>query len=516
MELILSVAALVLGIAAGAGIYRFYWSKKLSDLDKEKTKVLDEAKKQVEIARKEAELQVKDSLLQLKIDVEKDIKQKKDELANVEKRLSQKEESLEKRIILIDGKEVEILRKDKVVSGLEKELVEKKNLLETQIAEQRKTLERIANYTAEQAKNELMGIMEEQAKHEAAKRLREIDEELKETANKKAQEYIATSIQRLSGDFVAERTVSSVVLPSDEMKGRIIGREGRNIRAFESATGVDVIIDDTPEAVVISSHNPVRREVARLSLDRLIQDGRIHPARIEEVVEKVKVEVDQAIKEAGEKAVFDAGIHNLNSEIVKLIGTLMYRTSYGQNVLEHSLEVAYVCGIMAAELGISIKQAKRAGLLHDIGKAVDHEVEGSHAMIGAEILRKHGEHPKIINALASHHGEEPANSVIAVLVQAADTLSAARPGARRESLESYVKRIQDLEKIASGFNGVHKSYAIQAGREVRVIVENNKVNDDEAYILARDIAKKIEGELTYPGQIRVTVVRETRAVEYAK
>ncbi|GAB4441696.1 MAG: ribonuclease Y [bacterium] len=516
MELVIGFVLLIVGLVLGGTGYHIYWKKRLSDLEAEKTKVIEEAQKQVEIAKKEAELQAKDNLLQQKIEHEKELKAKKEELANVERRLAQKEESLEKRSVLVDAREVELLKKEKAISNLEKELNERKIVIDNMIAEQKRILEKIAGCTADEAKQELMSMMEEQAKIESVKRLREIDEELKDAATKKAQEYISTAIQRLSGDLVTEQTVSSVVLPNDEMKGRIIGREGRNIRAFEAATGVDVIIDDTPEAVVVSSHNPVRREVARLSLERLIQDGRIHPARIEEVVEKCKQEVELSIKEAGEKAVFDTGIHNVHPEIVKLLGTLKYRTSYGQNVLQHSLEVAYICGIMAAELNLSIKQAKRAGLLHDIGKAVDHEVEGSHAIIGADILKRHNENPRIINAIASHHGEEQATSVYAALVQAADTLSAARPGARRETFESYIKRIQELEKIASSFPGVQKSYAIQAGREVRIIVENSKVSDEQAYIMARDIAKRIESELTYPGQIKVLVVRETRAVEYAK
>ncbi len=516
MEFIIGLIALVFGLGLGAVFYHLFWKKKLSDLKDESTKVLQEAKKQVEIAKKEAELQVKDNLLQLKIEVEKELKIKKDELANFEKRLTQKEESLEKRSVLIDSREVELLKKEKYLSNLEKEISEKKATIDNLINEQKKALERISGMTAEDAKQELMSMMEEQAKIESVKRLKEIDEELKDSATKKAQEYISTAIQRLASEVVTEQTVSSVALPNDEMKGRIIGREGRNIRAFEAATGVDIIIDDTPEAVVISSHNPVRREVARLSLERLIQDGRIHPARIEEVVEKVKQEVELSIKEAGEKAVFDTGIHNVHPEIVKLLGILKYRTSYGQNVLQHSLEVAYICGIMAAELNLSIKQAKRAGLLHDIGKAVDHEIEGSHAIIGADILKKYNENPKIVNAIASHHGEEQPNSVYAALVQAADTLSAARPGARRETFESYIKRIQELEKIASSFPGVQKSFAIQAGREVRIIVENSKVTDEQAYIMARDIAKRVESELTYPGQIKILVVRETRAIEYAK
>lgn len=516
MDIIMVLIAVIVGILIGIVVFYVYSKKQLSDLKLEKTRAEEEAKRLVEIAKKEAELQFKDKMLQIKSELEKELKEKKDELVAFERRLAQKEESIEKRNVLIESREVELLKKEKNITALEKELLDKKTNLDNLILEHKKTLEKIANLTAEEAKKELVTLIEEEAKHDAAKKIREIEEELKETSLKKAQEYVALAIQRIAGDFVAEMTVSSVSLPSDEMKGRIIGREGRNIRAFESITGVDVIIDDTPEVVVISCHNPVRREIARLSLEKLIQDGRIHPARIEEVVEKSRLEVEQAIKEAGEKALFDVGLHNVHPEIVKLLGTLKYRTSYGQNVLQHSVEVAYLCGIMAAELNVSIKQAKRAGLLHDIGKAVDHEIEGSHAAIGAEILKKYGEHPKIINAILSHHGEEAPNSVIAILVQAADSISAARPGARRETLESYVKRIEELEKIAVEFPGVTKAYAIQAGREVRVMVENTKVSDDDAYVLARDIAKKIESELTYPGQIKVTVIRETRAIEYAR
>ncbi len=516
MDNIMILIAGILGLLIGLLIFYFYSKKQLSNLKLEKAKAEEEAKRLVEIAKKEAELLFKDKMLQIKADLEKELKEKKDELIAFERRLTQKEESLEKRNVLIESREVELLKREKNINALEKDLLEKKANLDNMIFEHKKTLEKIANLTAEEAKKELINLIEEEAKHEAAKKIREIEEELKETSLKKAQEYVSLAIQRIAGDFVTEMTVSSVPLPSDEMKGRIIGREGRNIRAFESITGVDVIIDDTPELVVISCHNPVRREIARLALEKLIADGRIHPARIEEVVEKSRLEVEQAIKEAGEKALFDVGLHNVHPEIVKLLGTLKYRTSYGQNVLQHSIEVAYLCGIMAAELNVSIKQAKRAGLLHDIGKAVDHEIEGSHAVIGAEILKKHGEHPKIINAILSHHGEEAPNSVIAILVQAADSISAARPGARRETLESYVKRIEELEKIAVQFPGVTKAYAIQAGREVRIMVENTKVSDDDAYLLARDIAKKIESELTYPGQIKVTVIRETRAIEYAR
>ncbi|MBI5234000.1 MAG: ribonuclease Y, partial [Deltaproteobacteria bacterium] len=350
---------------------------------------------------------------------------------------------------------------------------------------------------------------------DAAKMLKRLDEETRAEADRKAKDIISLAIQRYAGDYVTERTVSVVNLPSDEMKGRIIGREGRNIRAIEAATGIDIIIDDTPEAVILSGHNPVRREVAKLSLERLISDGRIHPARIEEVVTKVESEVEKTIIEAGERAVFDIGLHGIHQEIQKLLGRLKFRTSYAQNVYAHSMEVAFICGVMAAELGLSIKLARRAGLLHDIGKAVDHEVEGSHALIGADLAKKYGESPRIVSAIAMHHDDVP-DSIFGVLVQAADTLSAARPGARKEMIETYVKRLEDLEKIAKGFEGIEKCYAMQAGRELRVIVETKTINDDLAVVLSRDIAKKIEKELVYPGQIKITVIRETRAVDYAK
>ncbi|RLC27590.1 MAG: ribonuclease Y, partial [Deltaproteobacteria bacterium] len=358
--------------------------------------------------------------------------------------------------------------------------------------------------------------MESEAKHDAARIIRRIENETRAEADRKAQEILALAVKRYAGDYVAEKTVSVVTLPSDEMKGRIIGREGRNIRAIEAATGIDLIIDDTPEAVILSGFNPVRREVAKIALERLIDDGRIHPARIEEIVSKVGKEIEASIIEAGEQATFDVGVHGIHPEIVKLIGRLKYRTSYAQNVLQHSREVSFLCGIMAAELGVNVKQAKRAGLLHDIGKAVDHEVEGPHAAIGADLAKKYGESRQVVHAIAAHHEEVDPESILDVLVQAADTLSGARPGARQEMLESYVKRLEGLEKIAMSFRGVNKSYAIQAGREIRIMVEGKIVTDDQAFILCKDIARKIEKELAYPGQIKVTVIRETRAVEYAK
>jgi len=374
----------------------------------------------------------------------------------------------------------------------------------------------LAGISSREAKELLINFMESEAKHDAAKFIRRIENEAKETANQKSQEILALAIKRYAGDYVTEKTVSVVNLPNDDMKGRIIGREGRNIRAIEAATGIDLIIDDTPEAVILSGFNPVRREVAKISLERLIEDGRIHPARIEEIVEKVRKEIETSIKETGEQTTFDLGVHGIHPELVKLIGQLKYRSSYAQNVLQHSREVSFLCGVMASELGLNIKQAKRAGLLHDIGKAVDHEVEGPHAKIGADLVKRHGESPQVVHAVAAHHEEISPETPLAVLVQAADTLSGARPGARQEMLESYVRRLEELEKIAISFNGVTKSYAIQAGREIRIMVEGKIIDDDKAFVLCGDIAKKIEKELTYPGQIKVTVIREIRAVGYAK
>ncbi len=398
----------------------------------------------------------------------------------------------------------------------DKDLAAKQSEYESLLVKHRQELERLAGITSEEAKQTLINTMEEEAKHDAAKILRRIESETREAAARKAQEIIGLAVKRYAGDFVAEKTVSVVNLPNEEMKGRIIGREGRNIRAIEAATGIDIIIDDTPEAVILSGFNPVRREVAKIALERLIEDGRIHPARIEEMVEKVNKEIEVSIREAGEQAAFDVGVHGIDPELVKLIGRLKYRSSYAQNVLQHSREVSFICGIMAAELGLNVKEAKRAGLLHDIGKAVDHEIEGPHALIGADLAKKYGEPSGVVHAIASHHEEIPPETPISILVQAADTLSGARPGARQEMLESYVKRLEDLEKVALSFNGVTKSYAIQAGREIRIIVEGKVIDDDHSFLLCKDIAKKIEKELTYPGQIKVTVIRETRAVEYAR
>ena len=406
--------------------------------------------------------------------------------------------------------------RERIQVDAEANLAEKEKTIDEAIQEQRSKLEKISGLSSADAKKVLIESMESEARHDGAKLIKQIEEEAQETADKKSKNILALAIQRYAGDYVAEKSVSVVPLPNDEMKGRIIGREGRNIRAIEAATGIDLIIDDTPEAVIISGFNPVRREVARLSLEKLIADGRIHPSRIEEVVKKSEQEVDESIREAGEQATFDVGVHGIHPEIMKLVGRLRYRTSYGQNVLKHALEVSFLCGIMAAELGIDVKSAKRAGLLHDIGKAVDHEIEGSHAVIGADLARKYGEPPEIVHALAAHHEDEKPETVLAVLVQAADALSGARPGARREMLETYVKRLEDLERIGTSLPGCNSCFAIQAGREIRVLVSSEEVSDEHAHVVARDIAKKIEEEMTYPGQIKVNVIRETRAVEYAK
>jgi ribonuclease Y len=488
----------------------------LKNAEETAAKLLEDAKRDAENIAKEATLQAKDVVYQAKADFERETKDKQHELQALEKRLQQKEENLDKKVALLDQKEADFLRKEQSIVDRQKSLLEKEEALEGLVFQAKERLEFISGLSSAEAKRILVESIENEAKLDAAKRIKIIEEEAKETADKKSKEILSLAIQRYAGEYVAEKTVSVVALPSDEMKGRIIGREGRNIRALEAATGIDLIIDDTPEAVILSGFNPVRREVAKLSLEKLIADGRIHPGRIEEVVAKSEEEVELAIKEAGEQAAFDLGVHGIHPEILKLIGRLRYRTSYSQNVYQHSLEVAFLCGVMAAELGVNVKQAKRAGLLHDLGKAVDHEVEGSHAVIGADIARKYGETPKIVHAIMAHHEDEKPNSVLAILVQAADALSGARPGARREMLESYVKRLDDLERIATSFKGVSNSFAIQAGREIRVMVSSEEVTDDQSLVLARDIAKKIEAEMTYPGQIKVHVIRETRAVEYAR
>ena len=480
------------------------------------SRIIEEAKKDAAVIRKEAEIQAKDSVLKGKADFEKEVREARRELQNQEKRLIGKEEMIDKRVDSIDKREGELSRRETALKSREKAIEEQAVECARQVDQARRQLEQVAGMTREEAKKSLIDEMTEEAKHDSAKRIRVIEEGAKEEAVRKAQKIVALAIERLAGDFVAERSVTVFPLPNDELKGKIIGREGRNIRALEAATGIDLIVDDTPETVVISGHNPIRREVARLSLEKLVADGRIHPGRIEEVVRKSEQELDEAIREAGQKAIFDVGIHGVHPEIVKLLGRLKYRYSYAQNVLLHSIEAAFICGHMAVELGLNEKQARRAALLHDIGKAVDHEVEGSHAIIGAELARKYGESPKIVNAIAAHHEDVKAETILAPLVDAADALSGARPGARREMMESYVRRLEDLERITNSFKGVEKSYAVQAGREIRVMVQHDIVSDDEAARMAREMARKIESEMTYPGQIKVTVIREMRSVDFAK
>ncbi len=516
LAIIVAVISLVVGGLVGALVSRKSSATKLANAEQDAAQIVDRAKKEAATLRKEAEVQAKDVAFQAKEEFEVEARETRRELHGLERRLVQKEENLEKKSSHLEEKSEELGRREQSISDRERHLQQKNEEAEQLVTEQRTRLEQIANISSEEAKHELMASMESEARHDAAKNIKQIEDEAKETADKKAKKILSLAIQRYAGDYVAEKTINSVALPNDEMKGRIIGREGRNIRAIEAATGIDLIIDDTPEAVIISGFNPVRREVARLSLERLITDGRIHPSRIEEVVKKAEQDVDGIVREAGEQATFDVGVHGIHPEIIRLIGRLKYRTSYGQNVLQHSLEVSFLCGIMAAELGVNVKQAKRAGLLHDIGKAVDHEVEGSHALIGADLARKHGEAPKIVHAIAAHHEEEKPETVLAVLVQAADALSGARPGARREMLETYVKRLNDLERIGNNVEGVTACYAIQAGREIRVMVSSDKVSDDQSHAVARDIARKIENDMTYPGQIKVNVIRETRAVDYAK
>jgi ribonuclease Y len=511
-----AAGGVLLGLLIGFWARKRMVEKQYDSIREYSRKIINEAHKKAKSIKREAAIRAKDIFYQMKVDFEKESKEKREQLQIHEKRLLHKEEGLDKKIEQYEQREKRSGKREKDLELAEEEIRKRQSEYESLLTTQRQELERVAGLSCEEAKTLLLASMEEEAKHESAKLMRRIEMETREAAGRKAQEIIGLAIKRYAGDYVAEKTVSVVSLPNEEMKGRIIGREGRNIRAIEAATGIDIIIDDTPQAVILSGFNPVRREVAKVALERLIEDGRIHPARIEEMVEKVTKEIEASIKDAGEQAAFDVGVHGIDPELVKLVGRLKYRTSYAQNVLQHSREVGFLCGIMASELGLHVKNAKRAGLLHDIGKAVDHEVEGPHAMIGADLAKKYGESNPIVHSIAAHHEEVPTESILDILVQAADTLSGARPGARLEMLESYVKRLDELEKIALSFNGVTKSYAIQAGREIRIIVEGKVVDDDHSFVLCKDIAKKIEKDLTYPGQIKVTVIRETRAVEYAR
>jgi len=511
-----ALVVLIIGLGAGYFLQRKMTAERSRLAERKAREAVEEAKREADAVRKEAEIQAKDHFFRARTEFEQEAKERRQELLNMEKRLLQKEENLEKRVDLLEQKEGGLTKREKTIQQQERTIGEKEKKYNLMIEEQGRLLEQIAGITADEAKERFMKLVESEMRHESAKLAKRIEEETQLQADKKAKEIIVAAIQRYAADYVAEETVSVVNLPNEEMKGRIIGREGRNIRALEAATGVDLIIDDTPEAVIISGFNPVRREVARITLERLITDGRIHPGRIEEIVAKAEQEIEQKMREAGERATFDLGVHGIHPELVRMVGRLKYRTSFAQNVLQHSLEVAFLAGAMAAELGLNIKQAKRAGLLHDIGKAVDHEVEGSHALIGADLARKYAEAPKVVHSIAAHHDDEKPQSALDVLIQAADALSAARPGARREMLETYVKRLEELERIAFSFPGISKAYAIQAGREIRVIVENEEISDADATMLSRDIARKIENELSYPGQIKVTVIREMRAVDYAK
>ncbi len=515
------IILVILGSVAVGGILGYLVRKSISTKMLESSeslslRITSEAKKEAESIKKEAILQAKDNLLKAKNEFERETREKRIEFDKIENRLYQKEESLDRKLDLLIQRETDLEKKENAVAGREALMDEKHRILDKALEEEKKKLENIAGISSKEAKEYLVQLMVDDARHEAGGLIRRIEEETKRESEKKANEILAYAVQRYASDFVAEKTVSVVPLPSDEMKGRIIGREGRNIRAIEAATGTDLIIDDTPEAVVVSSFDPVRREIAKRSLETLISDGRIHPGRIEEIVRKVRNDVEKMIRETGESVSFDAGVHDLHPDLLNLLGRLRFRTSFSQNVLEHSIEVSHLAGMMAAELKVNVKDAKRAGLLHDIGKAVDHEIEGPHAAIGAEYARKFGESERIVQAIARHHDDGRNNTVLDVLIQTADTLSAARPGARREMLETYVKRLTELEGIATSFNGVDKCYAIQAGREIRILVENEKVSDNDAAMLCRDVAKKIESELTYPGQIKVTVIRETRVSDFAK
>lgn len=512
----IEVLIFILMFFAGYFIRKFFAEKHLKEMEEKAKKLLEESKREFENRKKELELESKDLRLKMRSDFERETKDRRQELSNLEKRLSQKEENIDRKVDILEKKDKDIAKRESLLVGKEKSIETRQNELSRLIAEEKQKLQKISGLSVEEAKKLFLQRVEEDAQRESQILFNKMLDSAKESADKKSKEILATAIQRCAAEYVVNTTVSVVALPNDEMKGRIIGREGRNIRALEIATGIDVIIDDTPEAVILSGFDTVKREIARISLERLLQDGRIHPGRIEEVVSKVKQEMDNTIKEEGEHTIFELGLQRVHPEIVKLIGRLKYRTSYGQNALQHMKEVSRIMGAMAAELGLDVNIAKRVGLLHDIGKAVTHEVEGPHARIGAELAKKYGESQEVINAILSHHEEEEPASIYAVLLQAADAVSATRPGARRETLENYIKRLEKLESVADSFKGVEKAYAIQAGREIRVIVQPDKISDLQSIGLAREIRKKIEEGLEYPGQIKVTVIRETRAIEYAK
>ena len=514
MSIIIAVVAtLVISVLVTLALSNAYHKKlaqnKIGSAEEKARQIIDEALKSAEETKREKMLEIKEESLKTRNELEKEVRDRRNEVQRSERRVQQKEENVEKRTEAVEKREASLNQREESLNRKRDEVAK--------LSEQRlKELEKISGLTSEQAKEYLLKIVEEDVKHDSAVMIKNIEAEAKEEAEKRAKEIVVGAIQRCSADHVSETTISVVQLPNDEMKGRIIGREGRNIRTLETMTGVDLIIDDTPEAVVISGFDPIRREVARIALEKLIVDGRIHPARIEEMVEKAQKEVAAKIKDEGENAALEAGVHGLHPEIIKLLGRMKFRTSYGQNVLKHSVEVAQLCGLMASELGLDVRMAKRAGLLHDIGKAVDHEMEGSHIQLGVDICRKYKESQLVINAVEAHHGDVEPTSLIAVLVQAADTISAARPGARRETLETYTTRLKELEDITNSFKGVDHSFAIQAGREVRVMVVPDQVNDAEMVIMAHDIAKRIENEMEYPGQIKVNIIRESRATDFAK